>query len=607
MRAPLVHRERRGLGSLRLASLLLLCSVLLGGGFQERVVVHMVGDSTMADKPDPARNPERGWGQMLPRFLAPEVTVRNHAVNGRSTKSFIDEGRWDRVVERLRPGDYVLIQFGHNDQKRQDPARYTDPHTTYRRNLERFVRDTRARGAVPVLFSSIVRRKFDARGVLEDTHGDYPRVTREVAEELGVPFVDLRRMSEELVQRAGVEGSKPLFLWLRPGESALHPEGRQDDTHLSVAGATEVARLAAAAIRDSGLPLGRFVSIPPAPRPARYHAVVDAGYAGESGALVDGARRYRTLGAALEGAPAEGTEPHVIFLRNGRYREKLTVDRPFIHLVGESRDGTVLTYDAAAGMPSPGGGTYGTRGSFTLRVAAPDFRAENLTIENAFDYPANAAKPDGDPTKLRGAQAVALMLGRGSDRAVLRDCRITGHQDTLFPNAGRSWFHRCIILGHVDFIFGAGRAVFEECDIVSRDRGLPEHNGYVTAPSTPISQPYGFLIVRSRLLKETPALAPGSVALGRPWHPSADPEAIGSTVVIDSYLDDHVSRRGWEPMSSVDSTGTRRWFRAEDARFFEHGNRGPGALRSPTRRVLTDAETRAYTVERVLDGWDPRA
>jgi hypothetical protein len=131
----------------------------------------------------------------------------------------------------------------------------------------------------------------------------------------------------------------------------------------------------------------------------------------------------------------------------------------------------VLTYDAASGPPTPGGGTDGTRGSFTLRIVAPDFRLENMTVENGFDYPANAAKSAEDPTRLRDPQAVALMTDEASDRAVFRNCKISGYQDTLFANAGRQYYHRCTILGHVDFIFGAGRAVFEDSDIVSRDRG----------------------------------------------------------------------------------------------------------------------------------------
>jgi pectinesterase len=266
----------------------------------------------------------------------------------------------------------------------------------------------------------------------------------------------------------------------------------------------------------------------------------------------------------------------------------------------------VLTYDAAAGTRDSAGVPYGTRGSFTLRVAAPDFRAERLTVENAFDFPANAAKADGDPTKLRDTQGVAVMTYEGSDRAAFVSVRLLGHQDTFFPNVGRHYLKDCEIAGHVDFIFGAGQAVFEDCDIVSRDRGDPANNGYVVAPSTEITQPYGFLFVRSRLRKASPAMARGSVALGRPWHPSARPTAVGSAVFVDCWMDDHISAKGWDRMSSVDSTsGVRYWFEPEAARFFERGSTGPGALAGPTRRTLGDGDARTYTITRVLGGWMP--
>lgn len=235
----------------------------LAGAAQTRPTVFLVGDSTMADKPDPAHNPERGWGQLLPRFLDGGVAVRNVAVNGRSTKSFIDEGRWAAVLAELRRGDVVLVQFGHNDEKREDPARYTDPHTGYRRNLARFVAEARERGAAVVLLTPIVRRHFDAGHALVDTHGDYPGVVREVAREMAVPLVDLQRSTAALVAGLGDEGSKRLYVWTASGEYAMYPDGRQDDTHLSVAGATEVARLAAEGLRATGLPLAEHVRLGP--------------------------------------------------------------------------------------------------------------------------------------------------------------------------------------------------------------------------------------------------------------------------------------------------------------------------------------------------------
>jgi lysophospholipase L1-like esterase len=221
--------------------------------------VYLIGDSTMADKPTPDVNPERGWGQLLPRFFDEHVVVRNHAVNGRSTKSFIDEGRWAAVLAELAPGDYVFIEFGHNDEKREDSTRYAAPRTAYRKNLERFVNEARAKQAVPILFTPIVRRKFDARGVLEDTHGEYPAVVRDVARDMRVSLVDLLAMTDTLVRRAGPDDSKRLYVWVAPGESKMYPDGRQDDTHLSVAGATAVAKRAARSLKTTVDALSRFV------------------------------------------------------------------------------------------------------------------------------------------------------------------------------------------------------------------------------------------------------------------------------------------------------------------------------------------------------------
>jgi polygalacturonase len=353
---------------------------------------------------------------------------------------------------------------------------------------------------------------------------------------------------------------------------------------------------------------GKFVPMPVASVGAsasRYAAVVDARFRGIDGDSSAGAPTFRSLGAALTSLPPNGVGRVAVLMKNGRYHEKLTIDRPYVTIIGENRDSTVLTYDAAADTPNPGGGTYGTRGSFTLRIVAPDFRAENITIENAFDYPANLAKSDSDKTKLKNMQAVALMLDLGSDRATFVNVKLTGYQDTLFPNSGRSYFYKCEVWGHVDFIFGAGQAVFDDCDIVSRDRGSKTTNGYVTAASTDLSHPYGFLFLRSRLKKEKPGMSPNSVTLGRPWHPFANPRANGSVAFIDCWMDDHIGERGWDRMSSVDSTGNRIWYEPASARFFEYGTTGPGAVHSPSRRVLTDADAKHYTPSEVLDGWVP--
>lgn len=236
---------------------LLLGSALIGALIQPapRIDVYMIGDSTMADRPTPEKNPYRGWGQLLPTFFDDSVAVHNHAVNGRSTKSFIDEDRWTTVLGALHRGDYLIIQFGHNDEKKEDSTRYTDPRGSYRRNLERFVSESRAKGAIPILMTSIVRRSFDAQGKLRATHGDYPQATRDVAREMNVPLVDLEKSTGELVSSKGPDASKALYGYVEAGKNEMYPEGLKDDTHLSPAGATAVARLAAEGIRATGIAL----------------------------------------------------------------------------------------------------------------------------------------------------------------------------------------------------------------------------------------------------------------------------------------------------------------------------------------------------------------
>jgi lysophospholipase L1-like esterase len=238
--------------------MVILITLLLTCNFNNKITVFLIGDSTMSDKPNPEINPERGWGQMLPLFFKENVIIKNFAVNGRSTKSFIDEGRWDSVASEIQKGDYVFIQFGHNDQKIKDSLRFTNPLTAYRYNLMKFVNETRKKGGIPVSFSPIVRRKFNEFGVLIDTHGLYPLVMRQVATELSVPFIDLQFKSENLVLSTGQEKSKEIYLWIESGQNPMYPEGKQDNTHFSVKGATEIAKLAIEGLKENRLALTNF-------------------------------------------------------------------------------------------------------------------------------------------------------------------------------------------------------------------------------------------------------------------------------------------------------------------------------------------------------------
>ena len=224
----------------------------------KKITIFLVGDSTMATQPTDD-NPQRGWGQLIPNYFTDEVEIQNHAVNGRSTKSFINEHRWDTVMTRIKAGDFVLIQFGHNDQKEEDSARSAPAHTLYKDNLTRFVNDVRSKGASPILITSVMRRKFDAEGKFIDQMGDYPAVAIEVAAAMKVPLIDLHKMSEGLIIKEGVEGSKRFFLNIPPNHFKKYKGKEEDNTHFTEYGASSMASLVCQSIKEQHLPIEKYL------------------------------------------------------------------------------------------------------------------------------------------------------------------------------------------------------------------------------------------------------------------------------------------------------------------------------------------------------------
>ena len=240
-----------------LFSVLTFAAVTLVRGADAAPLVYLAGDSTMATKP--LDLPERGWGMALHGLMKDPAMIQNHAVNGRSTRSFIDEGRWSRLAAALQPGDFVIIQFGHNDEKIENPKVGTDAATTFRENLRRFIRETRAKKATPILATPVARRKFGADGKLQPTHGTYPDAIRAVATEEKVDLLDLEIATSKWLQETGDEPSKKFFMWIDAGTNPKIPEGRKDDTHYVEAGAVHVAELAVAQIKEQKLPLAQWV------------------------------------------------------------------------------------------------------------------------------------------------------------------------------------------------------------------------------------------------------------------------------------------------------------------------------------------------------------
>jgi lysophospholipase L1-like esterase len=216
------------------------------------VTIFLAGDSTMAEKLATKR-PETGWGEFLQAaFDESRVKVENHAKNGRSTRTFIAEGLWQEILVKLKKGDYVFIQFGHNDESSSKIDRYTSP-SEYRANLVRMVNEVRRRKANPVLLTPVMRRRFDAEHHFVDSHGEYPDIVRGVAAELKVPLLDMHQDSRRVLEQYGDEQSRQLFLQLKPGEDRNYPDGVEDNTHFRPKGAKMMCELAVEEIREKKL------------------------------------------------------------------------------------------------------------------------------------------------------------------------------------------------------------------------------------------------------------------------------------------------------------------------------------------------------------------
>ena len=550
---------------------------------KRNITIFTIGDSTMANKKLEGENPERGWGQMLSRYFTDDITIDNHAVNGRSSKSFIDEGRWDAVLSKIQKGDYVFIQFGHNDEK-DDPNRHTDPGTTFDANLKKFVEDTRAKGGIPVLFNSIVRRNFgkadgnavanaikqdDIRNGIDpkapkdsieegatliDTHGAYLISPKNVAKELNVTFIDLNSLTHKLVEGMGPQKSKELYLWVEPKTVPALPNGREDNTHLNVHGASVIAEMAVKAVAEAIPELQQYV---------RHYDLVVA---------KDGSGDFFTVQEAINAVPDYRKNARTtILIKEGSYKEKVIIpaSKNAVSLIGQGE--VKITYDDYASKPNIFGENKGTSGSSSCYIYAPDFYAENITFENT-------SGPVG--------QAVACFVS--ADRAYFKKCRFLGFQDTLYTygKGCRQYYDECYIEGTVDFIFGWSTAVFNRCHIHSIG------NGYITAPSTDKGQKYGYVFYNCEITANSDV---DKVYLSRPWRPYAQ------AVFIQCNMGKHILPEGWNNWRNKNNEKT--------VFYAEYKNKGEGA--NPGKRVAYSKQlknTEGYSIEEVLsgnDGWNP--
>ncbi|MCS7202048.1 MAG: pectinesterase family protein [Dictyoglomus sp.] len=325
----------------------------------------------------------------------------------------------------------------------------------------------------------------------------------------------------------------------------------------------------------------------------KVHIIVDKNYQGKDGEEINGIKYFNSILKAIVhvilNQKSYSGNRVFIFIKSGSYYEKVTIGFSNISLIGEDVNTTKIYYDLCSGTA---GGTSQSA-SVTIMSNVTGFTAENITFENSFDEIANSS--------ISNKQAVAVLSQ--ADKVVFKNCRFIGNQDTLYIRGGLHYFVDCYIEGDVDFIFGDGKAVFENCTIFSVDRPGISPKGYITAASTPIGK-LGFLFENCKLL--TNIKEPNSVYLGRPWHPSSDPYNVNSNVVFrNCYMDQHIHNDGWTAMSSRDpNTGETIWFYPETERFYEYQNYGLGAIINDKRRQLSGESINIYSKENFLGNWD---
>ena len=535
--------------------------------------IHLMGDSTMAEKDLSKGNPERGWGMMFQNFLDDGVKVINYAQNGRSTKSFIDRGLWDKVYNAIQPGDYVFIEFGHNDAKESDSTRYAAPRGAYQDNLRTFINGVREKGGNPVLLTPVARRWFKEGMLDRDCHGDYPAAMKEVAEQTGTPLLDVTTATLDWIEGLGDEASRPYFMHLEPGRYACAPEGKTDNTHTVASGARKVTEIICGLIKEQLPEIAEHLQ--------RYDIVVSA----------DGHGDYMTVQEAIDACPDYShSEITNIYIRKGIYKEMVSIPHSKfrLHIKGEDAENTVITYDKFAKEFWPGRDfPVGTSGSATIYIHSSYITFEDLTFENSA----------GEGKDI--AQAVAVFTD--GDFLFFKGCRFLGNQDTLYTygrfgkegGIKHNYFLDCYIEGTTDFIFGPSIAYFEHCTIHSKK------NSYVTAASTLKGQKYGYVFKDCKL-----TAAPGidKVYLGRPWG------AYARTVFIGCELGAHILPEGWHDWEKEGKPDTKK-----NSYYAEYQNYGPGAQgpRVKWSKKLSARKAAEYSFDKVMfqkqDGiiWDP--
>lgn len=562
--------SRSSIVSLVVVVLALLCAapaLFAAEPSSPRIKIVLVGDSTVTER--------SGWGLGFKQFLdTNKVEYLNAALGGRSSMSFMREGRWTNAL--ALKGDYYLIQFGHNNEPGK-PGRSTDM-PTFVADMNKYVDDARAIGAKPILVTPLVRRQWDKShpGKVKSSLEPYAEEVRKIAREKKVPLVDLHARSIELCEKLGPDKC----LEFSPKRVS---EGKEtyDGTHLNSKGRVLFAQLVVDELRKAAPELSPVLLS--APRDAEPRTPADGAF--DEVVAVDGSGTRTNLQEAINAAPDNGGV-FKILIKPGVYEGQFIVpaEKHHIQFIGESATNTILTY--SLNVQETNASTLRAFKGTGVIVLGDDFRAENITFQNT-----------------SGDHGQALALRVDADRVLFNRCRMLGWQDTLMINDGRDYFTNCYIEGRVDFIYGSAAAVFDHCEIHSKN------GGHVTAANTPKDQPFGFVFMNCTLAGDphpwiardgtaTNAKSDPKADLGRPWRPYA------SVTYINCQIGDHIAPAGWNNWRNPTNELT--------ARYAEFNSTGPGA--NPEKRVkwarqLTAAEAEKITVDAVLGGddrWNPR-
>jgi pectinesterase len=568
VRNTYLKRLSAGLTALLAVSCWQVCAADAVPAAGHKIKIVLVGDSTVTDS--------AGWGLGFKQFLTEGAECVNTAQGGRSSESFMREGRWTNAL--ALKADYYLIQFGHNNQPGK-PGRSTDM-ATFIANMRQYVDDARAIGATPVLVTPLTRRQWDKEhpGKIASGLAPYAEEDRKIAAEKHVPLVDLHARSIELCESFGPEKCAEFS----PFKTNADGKVAYDGTHLNARGHVLFGRLVAEELRRSVPELAPVlraqpIEANPGARESQFDAVVSA----------DGSGTHTTIQEAVAAAPEHSAKAFKILIKPGKYEGQIVVPRtkPNLQFVGEEVENTILSYPL---------NVYETNSATDQRyrgtgvvVLADDFRAENITFQNS-----------------SGDHGQALALRVDGDRSVFRHCRMLGWQDTVMLNQARQYLTNCYLEGRVDFIYGSATAVFDHCEIHSKN------GGHVTAANTPQDKPYGLVFFHCRLTGDpAPWLNPTNTAvsaapsriamadLGRPWR------AYASVTYLDCWMGDHIKPEGWDNWRNRTNELT--------ARFSEFNSSGPGAnpeKRFKWARQLTKEEAAKVTVESVLKGddqWNP--